>query len=71
MVELHCCGACGWRAGVYFAAAGMADGYTMHSSALHRMFIHVSLKERDGVMKIVVIRPSKFWGKILKSIFKI
>ena len=39
--------------------------------ALHRLFGDVLLERMRSFMKVVVIKPKKFWAKILKGIFKI
>ena len=42
---------------------------TLYAVVVGGLFV-VPVKE-GRVLKIIVVRPTKFWGKILKSLFKV
>lgn len=44
--------------------------FTLLAVVVCRIFV-VSVAEGGKGMKIIVVRPTKFWGRILKSIFKV
>ena len=70
MVELSDSGTGGRCLDLPYVTAQVADYVPLYFVALHKLFGYVSMR-RSVFMKIVVVKPSKFWSRILKTIFKI